>query len=565
MPRIAAGALIALPYVSRPTRLVPAAGYSTNRFMDELVKRSASTALENRVVFTAEARFADSISSDGCVDSGSGYPVALPEVHRVIALNAWHKTKVLVTTGAPASVVILVVDDGIQGADKVSIDEPKTFPPAIPPAFAHIYTRKPLKIPTFGERLDELSENRLEPNRNNLPIPHGSAHLHGTHVTGILLGGAFAEPLKDLIAQNFKISIAHLNVLGPGGGDKLWVYNPVYMSYAITNAPEIKSGSAQPMIINLSAGASTRLNNLGKFLASNEALLVAAAGNDKADLTSMRRNTSFVYPAQDGGYGHLHIISVAASQGDRTLAPFSNYGIEHIDVAAPGCRILSLGSNGESALVTMSGTSQATPFVSLTAALLASGGLQLDDIKRRIWKTVDFTTSSITRSVASRGILNLPRALATSFDVVVRKDGSSLYGAAKPQVLRLCRVGSEEEFSIKQFDRVDFDVDADAQRCAVQAGSRCVRLNLRFIDDVDRRDLRHFRNPKFCRMSSDQLDSQRLEFVALDWNSTSNIVEARAVSIPYGEIASIVPAEGHTKGDDFYRNGIIDVTATRLK
>lgn len=93
-------------------------------------------------------------------------------------------------------------------------------------------------------------------------------------------------------------------------------------------------------------------------------LFIAAAGNEYEDNDEAVRAT---YPAS---FDLSNIISVAAADCDGMLADFSNIGGSTVDLAAPGVNILSTYMGSKWAI--KSGTSQAAPFVSYLAAILAS-------------------------------------------------------------------------------------------------------------------------------------------------------------------------------------------------
>tara|TARA_B100001057_G_scaffold433095_1_gene461745 strand:- start:384 stop:2765 length:2382 start_codon:yes stop_codon:yes gene_type:complete len=65
-------------------------------------------------------------------------------------------------------------------------------------------------------------------------------------------------------------------------------------------------------------------------------LLVCAAGNGGSDQRGDNIDSTPVYPA---AYDGNAIISVAATNQNNELTPFSNYGLENVDIAAPGDNI----------------------------------------------------------------------------------------------------------------------------------------------------------------------------------------------------------------------------------
>lgn len=89
-------------------------------------------------------------------------------------------------------------------------------------------------------------------------------------------------------------------------------------------------------------------------------LVVAAAGNEHTNA-----DKDFYYPA---AYDLQNIISVTAIDTRGKILPSSNWGLSKVHVAAPGNAILSSLPNKGYGFMT--GTSQATAFVSGIAALV---------------------------------------------------------------------------------------------------------------------------------------------------------------------------------------------------
>lgn len=104
-----------------------------------------------------------------------------------------------------------------------------------------------------------------------------------------------------------------------------------------------------------------------------------------------------------------NVLSVGASLGFKERAYFSNYGIESVDLLAPGLAILS--SVSPSTEIPINGTSQASPFMAHLALELFAINENVDAslIKNIMMNTVDYKASLKDRC-SSSGIVNPTRA-----------------------------------------------------------------------------------------------------------------------------------------------------------
>jgi len=137
---------------------------------------------------------------------------------------------------------------------------------------------------------------------------------------------------------------------------------------------------------------------------THNVLVIAAAGNDQQDNDNKERAT---YPAS---FELDNIISVAASDCERQLADFSNFGQSTVDLAAPGVEILSTYKDSTWAI--KSGTSQAVPFVTYVAGLLASiEAFDYQKIKCAILNGVQYEPGLSSR-LKTGGILDGPGAIS---------------------------------------------------------------------------------------------------------------------------------------------------------
>lgn len=247
-------------------------------------------------------------------------------------------------------------------------------------------------------------------------------HGHGTHIAGII--GAEAGNGKGISGISPQVSLMILKYYDPkiAGTDNL--KNTVAsIKYAVQMGAHI---------INYSGGGTEFSKEEHDAIVEAERkgiLFVAAAGNERSNSDKFR-----YYPAD---YGLSNIISVTAIDPGTEVLASSNYGVETVDIAAPGQNILScLPGN---AYGYMTGTSQATAFASGAAALVMARRetFKAADVKKYILSTGDAQASLSAKTRTSRQ-LNLYKALT------ILDQGLGLTGVAAANKGR----SSNHEFSV---------------------------------------------------------------------------------------------------------------------
>lgn len=238
-------------------------------------------------------------------------------------------------------------------------------------------------------------------------------HGHGTHIAGII--GAEASNKKGISGITPNVSLMVLKYFDPKVPNTDNLKNTVAsIHYAI------KMGAH---IINYSGGGVEYSQE--EFEAVQAAdkkgiLFVAAAGNERSN-----SDQNHYYPAD---YSLKNIISVTAIDPTTEVLASSNYGVLTVDIAAPGQNILSCLPNNSYGLMT--GTSQATAFVSGAAALVMSYKNQYykaEEVKKYILATGDTSSSLIAKTKTSRQ-LNLFKSLT------ILGSETSISGSARAKV-----------------------------------------------------------------------------------------------------------------------------------
>jgi subtilisin family serine protease len=269
---------------------------------------------------------------------------------------------------------------------------------------------------------------------NDKTVYDGLSDLHGTHVAGII--GAQGGNAVGVAGVSWNVLMISAKFIGPQGGTTA---DAVRAIDYLTNL-KIRNG-VNIAAINASWGASNysaAINSAILRAAKADILFVAAAGNNRVSTDQ----TPF-YPAclstlnatsTETAAGYDAVISVGALTNTGTLAVFSNYGKNTVDLVAPGSIVNSTVPNGYAA---NSGTSMAAPHVTGAIALYAARypGTSAALIKEAILASAT-STDGMAEITVTGGRLDANRALAiqpppaSSISSISISDVSILEGAA---------------------------------------------------------------------------------------------------------------------------------------
>jgi subtilisin family serine protease len=243
------------------------------------------------------------------------------------------------------------------------------------------------------------TQTKTKTQKNLSTTPYDS-HGHGTHVAGIIKN--IFPDVKFLILKYFANNSSQNDTLKA---------SIAAFQYAIDlNVDIINYSGGGP-------GSSEEEKAVLQGAQKKGILVVTAAGNEHSDI-DLPKNAYF--PAS---YHFNNIITVMAHDQSVQLLPSSNWGKYNVDISAPGSKIIStLPYDGSGPLT---GTSQATAFVTAVAALLKSHNPKLDasSLKKIIIKSAT-PIDGLKNKCASSGILNSQGAIENL--IKEEKNGQSL-------------------------------------------------------------------------------------------------------------------------------------------
>jgi subtilisin family serine protease len=261
-------------------------------------------------------------------------------------------------------IVVAVVDTGIQGD--------------------HAFLAKNIYVPGKKPNSNNYGVDFSGAKVTNTP---SDAHGHGTHVAGIV---------KSIFPEVKILALKYYNPKASGQANLDATIKA--LQYAVDNNVDV---------INYSGGgpeASVEELRVLKQAEKKGILVIAAAGNERSNIDDKKHA---YYPAS---YGLSNIITVGAHDDTLNIIPSSNYGKNSVDIAAPGHRIRSaIPGNGAGY---MTGTSQATAFVSGVAAMIKAKypHMKYDQIKNIILSS-SLKVKNFEGKILGAGKLDAGRAI----------------------------------------------------------------------------------------------------------------------------------------------------------
>ena len=215
----------------------------------------------------------------------------------------------------------------------------------------------------------------------------GPDAFHGTHVAGIVGAVKDNDIGMNGVASNVKI----MSVRTVPNGDERDKDVANAIRYAVDNGASI---------INMSFGKGYAwdkdiVDDAVKYATKKDVLLVHAAGNSAQDNDvtgnfpndKYKKASGFWFWKKKKSKNWVEVGALSPLQGENTVARFSNYGEDNVDIFAPGVKIYS--TIPENKYISIGGTSMASPVVAGVAAVLRSHfpNLKAEQVKEILMKS----------------------------------------------------------------------------------------------------------------------------------------------------------------------------------
>ncbi|MFF3908464.1 type VII secretion-associated serine protease mycosin [Streptomyces sp. NPDC001848] len=206
----------------------------------------------------------------------------------------------------------------------------------------------------------------------------GDVDGHGTGMASIIAGhGHGVNNSAGVIGLAPKVKILPIKVGDDGAGDG-W---PSGVRYAVDHGASVINLS----FIDSSAGPGSEAADAIRYAQQHNVVVVAGAGNDG--------NAGIEYPAKLPG-----VVAVGAVDESLNLWSNSNFG-DGVTLTAPGVNIVRADTNHSNGYSSGTGTSDATAYVSATAALIRAKypDLTAGQVINRMIKSATFLSHKVKK------------------------------------------------------------------------------------------------------------------------------------------------------------------------
>ncbi len=279
-----------------------------------------------------------------------------------------------------------------------------------------------------SKRVASLERNDDDPHLllGNNPEDFSNLHYGNNIINGTPDHGTMVSGLVAFMNQQLGVQPSILPIRAIPDGDE----------YDRDVAAAIRLAVEQgAKVVNMSFGKNyspnrEEVDKAIQLAADNDVLIIKSAGNDKSDNDVMKK-----YPASvrvDNTHWQ-NMVSVAATDRDGSLASFSCYGKNAVDVAAPGAYITSAKAGGR--WITANGTSFSGPIVAGLASTIRSyfPDLTASEVRNILIASSD-SSEVLKDKCISGGIINAERAMQMAYE-------QSRYGGGA--MMRAQKIGSD--------------------------------------------------------------------------------------------------------------------------
>ena len=259
----------------------------------------------------------------------------------------------------PTPIKVAVIDSGIFGSIATGVFATHD---ALVGKIVHTFDLRQQKATAFGyNAVDPLHPGVPEDLRGGSPKDG-----HGTHVAGIVAAsrGVVAD-VAGLAGMPGFVELIICKWIQPGSNKGLCSDAIKCIKYAEQQGAQIMNCSWGGRLYdpkNKIGITPDEVQDLENSIRDKPFVVVAAAGNSQLDTATINQ-----YPCN---FVLHNLISIAGSnQYGKVPNGFSNFGSEHVHLAAPGKEIISTWIESAKSYKAMTGTSQAAPYVTAALAL----------------------------------------------------------------------------------------------------------------------------------------------------------------------------------------------------